>query len=149
MLSSLVLCLTLSGRLGADLPQPQHHRLQAVPWRNIEEFHRHHLELTRNRRAGLEEMVKWWEKMLKDPLFTPKEVEHHRQHVVYLLECVQQMKKYEQVLEWYEQQRRLNPGPETEQEALDRITKVLKEQKAWQDAWDQGKVAPLPREVKK
>ncbi len=50
------------------------------------------------------------------------------------------------MLEWYEQQRRLKPGPETDQEAIDTIDTVLKEQKAWQNKWD--RTAPPPREKK-
>ncbi len=64
MLSSLVLCLVLAGRLGADPPQSLNHRFQVLPPFDIEKFHRQHLEFTKNRRVGLEKMLESFERDL-------------------------------------------------------------------------------------
>lgn len=61
---------------------------------------------------------------------------------------VEFMKKYERELELWGEQRKLNPGSETDRVALDRIGKLLKEERLWWEAWEAGRIAPPPREVK-
>src|SRR5262245_49596945 len=147
MLSSLVMCLAVAGRLSADSPSPNH-QFPALPLSgtDIDSFCRDRLERARRGRIFLEETIKWQEKMIQEPdFYTQEEADHIRQQVAGWRENLEFLKQHEQILEWYERQRKVNPGPDTEQAMIDRLEKLLKE---W-DGWREFSRAPMPREVKK
>lgn len=148
MFSTLTLCVTMAGRFGICPPQLDH------PWnplreRAVERLHREFLERNKSRVVFLEEMIEWWEKLAADStLHTPAEANKLRQDVPHWRAHLQHMKNVQVVLEWYEQQQKLNPGPKTEREAMDRLDKLIQEWDLWEFKWERGLIAPPPR-VKK
>src|SRR5262245_8069641 len=145
MLSSLVLCLALAGWLDADLPQQPHKSIPGLPRVDPRE----RLEDARRAIAIVESGIESIEADLKEFPDTPERAAKLRRDLDEMRGHLQFMKRYEQVLEWGVQQGKLNPGPETDREAISRREKVTKEWKTWRDAWDRGLIAPMPREVKK
>ena len=76
-------------------------------------------------------------------VFPPSAVRQWRQEVVKSRAAVEKAKKYEKVLEWAQEQRRLKPGLETERMVLERVLEAQKEVLGLSPS-----LAPPPREVK-
>jgi len=145
MLSSLVLCLASAGWLDADLLQQPHKSIPGLPRVDLCE----HLESNRRAIAIVESAIELCEADLKELPNTPERAGKLRRELDEMRGHLQFLKRYEQALEWGMRQRKLNPGPETDREAISRREKVTKEWKTWRDAWDRGLIAPMPREVQK
>jgi len=144
MLSTLALCVSLTGSSLGELSP----LVKPVPgWElfGFEELHRKQLEGERRAIAFAEEHAAWLEKLIKDlpEVFPPEkarrllaEVEETRKHVEY-------WKKREKLLTQWAWDRRFNPGPDTDQAALDELKKLRREF----DAQQSSRIAPPPREV--
>jgi hypothetical protein len=148
MLPSLVICLAVAGRLGPDPPVSPDHGFGWFLPPDIEAFNRDYLEWTRNRRAGLEEMIETFEKQLRESpeFFTPKAAARLRQTTETLREHLEFTERIQRELEAYEQQRKLDPGLGPHQAHLERSGKILREWNARQKARERGVIAPPPRE---
>src|SRR2546423_849187 len=131
MLSTLALCVALAVRLDTDPPTSPGPRLQPFPWRNLEEYRVQQLELARSRRAFMEENIalfEWALNFKKWPLYTPEEAVRKRHDLEKWCMSMEFVKRYEQELELWGEERERNPGSATDKRALDRIGKLLKEE---------------------
>jgi len=148
MTLSLVLAFAFAWLHSADplglQPSPGPDSLQRG-WRAT--FARQHLELIRSRRVALEEHLEWMEQFVKEnpDILTPETVSFSRKELERFRIDLRYMREYERALVWWERERNVNPGPETDRQARDRINRVFKER----DAWRRGDHnAPPPRERK-
>jgi hypothetical protein len=108
-----------------------------------------HLEWLRNRGPGLAEMIDWHDRMIQEPGFlSPGQVNDWRKMNAELRVTLHFMRKELEILEWWEEQRVLKPGLETDLAGLDRLDELRKEEKARRRAWDRGLMVPFPREVR-
>jgi hypothetical protein len=145
MLSSPILCLWLAvcgpaGTLPRDQDNPSR------PGIDAETLHRQHLEMFRQSEQFLEQQIEWLETLLKENQAsrTPESLERFRQRVQKYRDELENGKKFQRELELWEQQRRLNPGPQTDRAALARLEKLQGE--LWPPRRPQ---APPPRPVKR
>lgn len=147
MCSSITACLLLlkMGAAGSPFHFLDRHSLQQL---QKEAFHRQELERTRRTRANMETYIKWMEKWQPGSINSARNNDFIQNEIAECRGELEFMKKREQILEWYEQQRKLNPGAETDRAAFDRLDKLYKEHEAWSKAWKAGRIAPTPREKK-
>src|SRR5262245_41522348 len=96
-----------------------------------------HLEHVRRSIAIMESNIELIEGVMKElpHLYTPSERASRYRDLDEMREQVRFMRTREQVLEWAAQQRKMNPGPATKREVLDRLEKLIKEEDAWKAAW--------------
>jgi hypothetical protein len=141
------MCFAMIGRQGIEPPSQPDYRLQLSPWRDI---YRPELERTKSRRAFLEEYIETMENDLREipAIYTPKEALRVQQRIAHWRVYVQFMKRWEQELELWEQQQKVDPGLETDRKALDRLERLRKEWDVWENAQSAGRIAPMPREKK-
>src|SRR5687768_10464157 len=103
MFTTLAMCLALAGRLGLDSPVSSNHGFGWFLPPDIEAFNRGHLDWTRNRRAGLEEMIETFERHLRESpeFFTPKAAARLRQNSETLRETLEFTEQLQRELEVY------------------------------------------------
>jgi hypothetical protein len=150
MIFPIALAFLLGGSRYSDPPDSLGDLYELFDPLETERLDREHLEWTRSRLAGLEEIIEWREKSLKDRrLFTPAEAERLRQRLEVWRETARFMKRYLGELENWEQQRRIKPGRETDQAAFRRAEALHRDWEAAVSARRRGLIAPPPREVKR
>jgi hypothetical protein len=148
MFSVLVVCFAVAGRLGNETPLADP-SAQVLPWRSIESYYHGELERTRRGRQLVEATILMHEDDLRaiPAIYTPKEAVRIRKWVEKWRGELDFMKEWERELERWEQQQKVNPGPETDCETFDRLRKIRKEWNSWQEAQERGvNLAPMPRE---
>ncbi len=140
---SVMLCLSEPDLLEQLQNPAQLRQLQ------LEILHRMGLENARRMRDNTGIYIKMREKDIRQPNLGPwyklmyeREIESEKGTWHYLNLSVE-------VMEWYEQERKRNPGPATDQKASERLKQIMNDWKEWQKAWDAGQIAPMPREVKR
>ena len=163
MHSTLPILLTLAAELVCVQKQPQDmNRFATIP-RMLTQLDRQSLdqrfrESTRRCRAWLESEIESYEEYLEEfplnhvrypSLYTQELANRRRSHLDYLRGWHKHELRMEQVLDWYQKESKINPGPETEQEYIDRLDQAFEAHEAWLKAWRRGLIAPPPREVKK
>jgi hypothetical protein len=149
-ISMLVMCLEQAMQIAPCQQPPPQHQLKLNHGWEIEAIYSQELERTRRSRTLLEAYIEKLQSDLREipAMYTPKEDIRVRQRIEDWRVEIQFMKRYEQEVELWEQQRKLNPGSETDRTGLERVGKLNKEWNAWQEARDAGRIAPPPREKK-
>lgn len=143
MKASILVCISLASWCSSD-PLPPDHFTPEVP--SIDMLNGAFLDNVRSNNAFREDNIKMYEKLLTDfaGLHTPERARALRHDLASWRKDLQKWKKVEEELELWEGQRKLNPGPETDRSALDRL------QKLHHQLWGSGlAVAPPPRPVKR
>jgi hypothetical protein len=142
----LAIVLAFPGWCAGEPPAPRpHNSIPGLP--RVDPHQR--LQDTRRAIAIVESTIQLFEEDLRVFPNTPDRACKNRIYIDKYGTYVSIMKKEVQVLEWGEEQRKVNPGPATEREIIDRLEQVSKERKAWRAAWNKGLIAPPPREIKK
>jgi hypothetical protein len=105
------------------------------------------LDHVRSRIAFAEEMNRWREQIMTFPgtRYTPEAIARMRKEIEDGKDEVSKLKRMERECMILEQQRKLNPGVETDAKAIERLKKLRRE--LWPDPSDA--IAPPPRELKK
>jgi len=150
MLTTLVVCLSLAARAPWQPPPPRDPLVEKFLDRANDRFFGDLLEHNKSLTELMIAYIEWRETDLKDPTrFTPAQAERLRQQLVKFREHVKYLKKERSEMEAWLQERRLHPGSTGDLEGLNRMLKLHKEWDAWQEAWEAGRIAPMPREVKR
>ena len=138
MTPSLVLCFSLGGWCSGAPPELG----PTIPVLPPPLDQRQRLERVRRGNALIEANIELFEGLLKDHpnLFSPEKASDIRQRLEVWREELAKWKRWERELEFWEQQRELKPGLETEREATAQLDKLFDE--LWLP------VAPMPREMK-
>jgi hypothetical protein len=140
---SLNVIAHLAGPPQSGLPAPQ---VADQPGPALEElFHRKVLEDCKGFQTKLEFQIQWFENQ-RPHLRDSPDLGHQVEDTISDLKIILSFtKKRVVILEWYQQQRRLKPGLATDLAAKARL-EVLDEELT---ATREGRVAPMPREVKR
>jgi len=158
MLSTLILGMMLTGRLGLDKMQSPNPSFRALPSPGIKQIDLQFQERTKRCILYLEKEIEMYEKELKElpmnqrrfpTLYTQKDANRIWRHMERLKGYLNHEKKVGQLLEWYQHKNDAAPGSATEDEFLTQLSKLIEEHEAWMKAWECGLIAPMPREVKK
>ena len=144
MAQSFILGLVLSGACAAEPRLPPYNRtIPIVPSLDFGALLDKQLEWNRKGRKLLEGNIEMYERCLRNAdLFTPEMASRTRQFVAKLREEVQRREVWGRELERYQQERKLNPGRETDLDAFERLEKIHRE--LWGPAAEPS-VAPPPR----
>jgi hypothetical protein len=144
MIPLLALCWPFVGGGVSDPAPPRPPAIPSIPSIDIESFHRQHLEGVRRSIIFMEGNIKLFEQLANEqpPLFTQDEVKRiHKRMDAWRAEN-EKWKKLERELAVWENQRRLNPGQETDRAALERLRKLHT------TLGPPSSIAPPPREKK-
>jgi len=109
-----------------------------------------HLNASRDRRKGVEGMIEMFERHLNTApyLFTPRQAERTRQQMEWLKGQAAFMARLEQELERYDCERATDIDLWSYEVHLRRFRTIMREWNQWDEAWEAGRVAPQPRDVK-
>jgi hypothetical protein len=143
MFSALATCLVMMVHLANNAQIQPPPGVPGLP--GMESFRREHLKHTHRGIALVEDMIESDEIFLKEfpDLLSPDRVIRMRKGIVEMRAELVKMKRLEEELIRWEEERKVNPGLDTDRAALERLEKLHKE------LWPPPAIAPMPHEVKK
>ncbi len=125
----------------------QHPLIQPLNARELEQVLEPELRSTKDAEQFMIDNIKMFERGLNDRMpYSSAEVSI-RYTLIRFREFRNNLTKKREVLEAWFEQRQLNPDSPPSLEVFDHLIRLDKEDEKWMEAWNAGRIAPMPREM--
>ncbi len=148
MFMSIVIGLTLAAHSACPQPRPEHPLVQKLRLQALERSLLEDLRTTKDAEEFLGDNIKLFESLLKNRVLSPSGESSTQYRLIRFRERMKYLANKRKLLEAWFEQRRLHPDSTPDLEVYDRLERLMKEWDAWEEVWESGRIAPMPREVK-